>query len=103
MKVLKKTLLSISGTAYGFLSVPWAILSYAFVVPDCTPDSYDWDEYTGVSLPLGIFSLLIFLTVAIGLVLAFRKKKDARKLFYIFTAAGAILSFALFIIEFRRY
>jgi membrane protease YdiL (CAAX protease family) len=102
MSILKRILLGVSGLTYGILGTFWALLSIAFVVPDCTPASYEWDEYTGVSLPIGIISILVFTVTSVCILLAFRNKKFERGLFYILSAFGVTADVVALTIM-RRY
>lgn len=102
MSIFKRILLGVSGVTYGILGTFWALLSIAFVVPDCTPASYEWDEYTGVSLPIGITSVLVFTATSICILFAFRNKKFERGIFYIVSAFGVAVAVATLMIM-RRY
>jgi len=55
--IVKRVFTALFGLIYGGLSFYWNLLGIVFVIPDCTPDSKEWEEYT-LCLPIGIMMLL---------------------------------------------
>ena len=72
--IVKKIFIALLGLIYGGLSLYWNLLGIAFVVPDCTPDSKEWDEYT-LCLPIGIIMIVVWLVLTAFILFKIRKSK----------------------------
>lgn len=62
--IVKRVFTALFGLIYGGLSFYWNLLCIVFVIPDCTPDSKEWEEYT-LCIPIGIMMLLVWLALTV--------------------------------------
>ena len=86
--IVKRVFTALFGLIYGGLSFYWNLLGIVFVIPDCTPDSKEWEEYT-LCLPIGIMMLLVWLALTAFILFKFRKNKAL--LFFVMMIIGAAI------------
>ena len=86
--VAKRIIIALLGPIYGGISFYWDLLGIAFVIPDCTPDSKEWEEYT-LCLPIGIIMLVVWFALTAFILFKLRKKKAL--LFFVMMIIGVAI------------
>ncbi len=85
---VKRILIALSGLIYGGISLYWDLFAFVFLIPDCTPDSKEWEEYT-LCLPIGITMLALWLVLTASILYKLRKSKAL--IFFIAMIIGAAI------------